>query len=405
MTKSDRHLQLINTNVFEKESQARTKAIEQTRLQKQQQRNDRERSKLFNHFNRAANGTAVVASTNASVAANYEVTLDGIRFRVTKNGSKLVKLPGVFSQPGQACSTGAYAREGDNNPPTATPKTATIAGVKFYRSKNGNLYRHGIVKAQRYVALSDGMQYLTQSNTSRSGAIKKIDQPCQVFSTTGISLLHFSDPATTDFSCQGHGMFSGNLLTCTLCASGSCPKGPQCRYNHNPSTVAVCKDFLQRGECANGDSCDLSHLLTPERTPTCVHFLKGNCSNTNCRFTHVKVAPSAPVCRAFGFYGYCENGIDCTDRHVFECPDFSNTGICKNKRCKLPHRERASVLRKAAAAREQKPEKEEEDISSDDDDGDAVDSDDVDSDEVEEFIGEDDSLAVEFTDQKDFIQL
>jgi len=29
---------------------------------------------------------------------------------------------------------------------------AVIGGVKFYRSKNGNLYRHGIVKAQRYVS-------------------------------------------------------------------------------------------------------------------------------------------------------------------------------------------------------------------------------------------------------------
>lgn len=194
VTKSDRHLQLINTAVFEKESQARTKAIEQTRLQKRQQKDHRERSKLFNHFNRAANGNTLTTSTNPSAAGNHEVTIDGIRFRVTKNGSKLVKLPGAFPQTCRTPHSDAYDREGDNSPPNATPKMATIAGVRFYRSKNGNLYRHGIVKAQRYVNLSRDVQHLTQRITSRSGAVKKIDQPCQIFSTTGISLLHSRVP-------------------------------------------------------------------------------------------------------------------------------------------------------------------------------------------------------------------
>jgi hypothetical protein len=41
---------------------------------------------------------------------------------------------------------------GDENAAKSTPKTATIGGVMFYRSKNGNLYRSGIVKAHRYDA-------------------------------------------------------------------------------------------------------------------------------------------------------------------------------------------------------------------------------------------------------------
>lgn len=84
------------------------------------------------------------------------------------------------------------------------------------------------------------------------------------------------------------------------------------------------------------------------------------------------------MCEAFGFCGYCEKGASCTERHVFECPDFSNTGSCKIKGCKLLHRERASVLR--AHGKQGQPEG---DVSSEDE---ADDSDDVDSDEVAELI-------------------
>jgi hypothetical protein len=108
------------------------------------------------------------------------------------------------------------------------------------------------------------------------------------------------------------------------------------------------------------------------------------------------------VCQSFGVYGYCDKGISCPDRHVFECPDFSNTGVCKTKGCKLPHRERASVLRKANAALEQNgSEDDQDDLSSDDDNHNSVSSDDVDSDEVEEFVGEEDAADFE----KDFISL
>lgn len=52
-------------------------------------------------------------------------------------------------------------RAGDINPPTATPKFAFIGGVKFLRSKTGNLYRDGIVQAHRYVAHHATTQILT----------------------------------------------------------------------------------------------------------------------------------------------------------------------------------------------------------------------------------------------------
>jgi hypothetical protein len=168
---------------------------------------------------------------------------------------------------------------------------------------------------------------------------------------------------------------------------------------HDPDKVAVCKDFLQQGECVMGEACDLSHDLTPERTPPCLHFAKDNCTKPNCRYAHVKVSPGAPVCRSFGIYGYCEKGADCPDRHAFECPDYSNTGVCRSKSCKLPHRERASALRKARTVKDE----EVEDLSSDDD-GESVDSNDVDSDEVDEFLGQHDTDDVDFM-ERNYIEL
>ena len=136
--------------------------------------------------------------------------------------------------------------------------------------------------------------------------------------------------------------------------------------------------------------------MSPERVPNCVHYAKGNCTKAECPFTHSQAPPSAPVCNAFGFFGYCEKGAECTERHVFECPDFSNTGRCKDKRCKLPHRERASLMRG-----QQKPDDELDDVSSDDDN---AGSDDIDSDAVAEFIDAD-SDASEIEDRQDFIRL
>ncbi|KAG8809775.1 hypothetical protein FRC17_003258, partial [Serendipita sp. 399] len=51
----------------------------------------------------------------------------------------------------------------------------------------------------------------------------------------------------------------------------------------------------------------------------------------------------------FAVLGYCEKGIDCNEAHLRECPDFAETGSCKNPRCKLPHVIRANRRRGATA--------------------------------------------------------
>lgn len=128
--------------------------MQQTKLQKQQQGELLERAKLMNHLKHTANPPT--ASANPAAAPNYEISVEGIRFRVANNGSKLVKIPGA-PQSSVSCARilAHQYTSGDPNDPKATPKMALVGGVKFHRSKNGNMYRQAIVKAHRYVALPD----------------------------------------------------------------------------------------------------------------------------------------------------------------------------------------------------------------------------------------------------------
>ena len=196
------------------------------------------------------------------------------------------------------------------------------------------------------------------------------------------------------------------MLTLEL---GYCPHGPGCRYTHDAHKVAICKDFLQTGECQARDACDLSHNPSPHRVPACVHFLRGKCTNDSCRYAHVHVNPGAPVCRAFATLGYCEPGASCAERHVHECPDYANKGICRKPNCPLPHVDRAGQLRKNAAAVEAAGEGEHAVMSdfSSDEEYNQTNSDDVDSDDVEgniHMLGVEDEIDHELSQQQDFVR-
>ena len=170
------------------------------------------------------------------------------------------------------------------------------------------------------------------------------------------------------------------------------------------------------GSCPAGSSCDLSHDPTPERVPACLHFLRGKCSNLNCRYAHVRVSPSAAICRDFATLGYCGRGADCSCRHARECPDYANVGSCHIKNCDLPHIDRAGQIRKHAADSTDPNSKlqdkglveaYESDISSEEADGDEIDSEDFDSDECNELPMEnaDDTESHALSQQQDFVGL
>ncbi|KAL1976528.1 hypothetical protein VTN31DRAFT_2810 [Thermomyces dupontii] len=341
VAKRDRHMQLINSAVYDREAQARAKAMAETQKRKAEKRAKMEEAKVMRYaqgFGQAHPGTATAATQRPMT---YQIFVNGIPFQVANGGSKLIRL------------------SNDPNTVSMTPKRVSVGGVTFVRSKKGNLHRLGAVTSKR-----------------KPGKVKKRDELCKRFSRTG-----------------------------------TCYKGPSCPYIHDPNKVAICKEFLQTGKCPSGDCCDLSHEPCPERSPVCVHFLRGRCSNPECRYAHVRVTPGAPVCRAFGILGYCEKGAACLERHIYECPDYANTGVCKKNKCTLPHVDRAGQIRKNAANRaETTATEEDEDVSSEDED-DAIDSDDVDSDELDEddnepteIIVDGGSPDVELSGQQDFVR-
>lgn len=155
VTRNDRHRQLINAKVFEKDSQTRTKAIEQTRKKKENDKRRGEKTRLTEFLKQhqsagAGAGAAAAANTNTPPNRN-ELVVDGISFRVLDGGKKLVRVAGESG----ACrgfperSTGSDYL--DSNSSTPTPKSTVIAGVKFHRTKTGNLVVNRVVKDQRYV--------------------------------------------------------------------------------------------------------------------------------------------------------------------------------------------------------------------------------------------------------------
>lgn len=191
---------------------------------------------------------------------------------------------------------------------------------------------------------------------------------------------------------------------------GRCVKGSRCLYTHDPTSVALCKDFLQKGFCPAGDFCDLSHDLSPERTPTCLHFLRGRCSNQSCRYVHVGLNPAALVCYDFATFGYCKRGAQCSDRHVHECPAYANTGVCPDKKCRLPHPDSAGQIRQhqnnssmitKSAVAEHSPTDDPDSSGQGEDDHDIV-NDDMNFDQLNESLLQ--SLAErQFLSQQDFV--
>ncbi|KAI9769584.1 MAG: hypothetical protein M1839_003623 [Geoglossum umbratile] len=126
VAKRDRHIQLINSSVFDKETQARARAMEETRKQKTRHKEERQRLKFTKYLQNMSSKSSHPSVRSAGDGnSHHEVVIGGVRYQVLMGGSKLQKAPD------------------DINSAKATPKKAAIGGVTFLRSKNGNLWRSG----------------------------------------------------------------------------------------------------------------------------------------------------------------------------------------------------------------------------------------------------------------------
>lgn len=86
VSRTDRHKQLINANIYQQQAQSRALAIEETRQRKLTQEKSSERSR-FNSFLQHGNGSA-------GNQAQSEITIQQIRFLVRDGGKKLVRASG-----------------------------------------------------------------------------------------------------------------------------------------------------------------------------------------------------------------------------------------------------------------------------------------------------------------------
>lgn len=144
VTKRDRHMQLINSSIYDKETQVRNKAIEETRRQKTLRRDEREKQKIQRHLKTLSPHQ----SQNVATPTAYELAINGLRFQVLDGGSKLARIRSEASNDSIHRHLSSQHTDAADSAST-TPKQANVGGVTFLRSKNGNLYRLGIVKAKR----------------------------------------------------------------------------------------------------------------------------------------------------------------------------------------------------------------------------------------------------------------
>ncbi|GMI90843.1 hypothetical protein HRI_002753600 [Hibiscus trionum] len=134
---------------------------------------------------------------------------------------------------------------------------------------------------------------------------------------------------------------------------GKCNKDDgKCPYIHDPSKISVCTKFL-KGLCSNAN-CKLTHKVIPERMPDCSYFLQGLCTNENCPYRHVHVNPNASTCEGF-LRGYCADGNECRKKHSYVCPNFEAMGSCPlGSKCKLHHPKNRSKEKKKKRSMENK---------------------------------------------------
>ena len=198
MAKRDRHMQLINSTIYDKEAQARTKALEETRRLKAQRRTQVEEAKILRYAQGAGSKFPASVTTHgiasSQPSASYQISVNDIPFRIARGGSKLIRLSRAIPSD-VIMKQGAGLPFEIDDPKTAnnTPKRATVAGVYFVRSKNGNLHRLGAVTSKRWESICQYVTEWQQTHDDRNPAtFRKKNELCKRFTTTGTMALFIS---------------------------------------------------------------------------------------------------------------------------------------------------------------------------------------------------------------------
>ncbi|KAL9586286.1 MAG: hypothetical protein Q9212_001004 [Teloschistes hypoglaucus] len=168
VTKRGRHKQLINASVLDRVTLQRKQAIDDSQQRKLLATDQWERQRMHQYVE-------TLEALPTSRGGTHKIEIDGLKFQILKGGSKLARIPGqhLFRPKNHPCSSTADTSDAMR----PTPKRAIVHGVPFVRSKQGNLYRSGIIRASgrfRHGKLADLYQWLGESKKDR--VMQKIHQ-------------------------------------------------------------------------------------------------------------------------------------------------------------------------------------------------------------------------------------
>jgi hypothetical protein len=170
-TRGSRMNQLMTKETFAREQKHRQEQLEQQRAVK------RPRT--------PANDTMNTTSTTRPPLR--EIEIEGIRFQLKEDGSKLIRIRG------QSSSDVTFSAGLNNVDPTnnlkETPKKAKIADVEFFRTKSGNLVRMMAQKgSERYRYLQGLASFASNSDSlfNPHRLVKRAPKPqCENFTKHG----------------------------------------------------------------------------------------------------------------------------------------------------------------------------------------------------------------------------
>ena len=96
VSKRDRHMQLINSNVYEKEVQKRNEAMRMTQSREINDKNQREKEQILQYFqtHSTRGGGLTVQSSNIATTDRHTISINGSEYRVVQGGSKLARVSG-----------------------------------------------------------------------------------------------------------------------------------------------------------------------------------------------------------------------------------------------------------------------------------------------------------------------
>ena len=138
--------QLMTKDTYEREQKQHKELKAQHRADKRQKRNVEEQDRILRQMNVPGQ------------EANREMVIDGLRFQLSADGSKLIRLAGKKTRE-PALRTGLNSVDGPTDT-QETPKRAKIAGIHFYRTKHGNLIRASALSgALRYSSVTRHLSY------------------------------------------------------------------------------------------------------------------------------------------------------------------------------------------------------------------------------------------------------